>query len=101
MRIKFERSGGFAGLTITRDFDLDALPGETGKMLSKMIDDANFFNLPAKLASRGAGADQFNYAITVTSGIKEHTVSFNEGDMPDSLRPLIDELTQLARQQPK
>ena len=96
MRISFERSGGFAGIIIKRDFDLDDLPDEVEDSLKEMLKAAKFFDLPPLLSSHGVVPDSFSYVITVKSDKGEHTVAFSEGEISDSLRPLVDQLWQMA-----
>jgi|SwirhirootsSR3_FD_contig_31_14187330_length_981_multi_1_in_0_out_0_1 emfourin len=108
MKIRFERSGGFANIRLTADADTDASelifgaarvtrslsPDET-RNLEAMIKAADFFNLSA--ATRPTeGADRFQYALTVEAGGKKHTVQTSEASAPAALRPILDFLTKLA-----
>jgi len=96
MRITFERSGGFAGVIIKRDFDLDDLADDVKDALENLLDTADFFDLPAQLPSKGVMPDSFSYVISVRSNKGEHTVRFGEGEITDDLRPLVDRLWQMA-----
>ena len=97
MRIQFERSGGFAGMHITATFDTDSLPPEEGDRLREMVEAADFFNLPPTSATRTAGADQFQYKVTVEAEGRQHTVETGDATAPDTLSPLLRRLTVLAR----
>lgn len=97
MRITFERSGGFAGLTTTKVFDTDTLPGNEANQLRQLVDAADFFRLPANIASKGHQADRFQYELTVEDNGKQHGVSVSEQAVPGTLRPLIDWITAAAR----
>jgi hypothetical protein len=97
MQITFERSGGFAGMLIKKEFDLDDLPDDIEDTLKDMLKAANFFALPARLPSQGAMPDSFSYLITVRSDKGTHTVEFSDGAITDNLRPLVDELWKLAK----
>jgi hypothetical protein len=96
MQIDFERSGGFAGMTIQTSVDTDKLPSAESGELVQMITAANFFSLPARTNS-GLGADQFNYKITVQSQGMSRTVETTDSTMPPSLKRLVNKLMSLAR----
>lgn len=97
MRIQFERSGGFAGMLVQATVDTNSLPPPEAGNIVDLVEDANFFNLPAQISSSSPGADQFQYKLTVEEGDRCHTVETSEGAVPDSLRPLLRQLTLRAR----
>jgi len=98
MRITFERSGGFAGLTSTVELDTESLPPDEAHNVQKMVEDANFFNLPASILARSQGADRFQYVVTVEVEDKQHTVRMEDGAIPDAQRPLVNYLTKMAKE---
>jgi hypothetical protein len=91
-QITFERSGGFAGNEIDFDIKLDSLPENEARRLQKMIENADFFNVPTNI-EQSAAPDQFLYRLTVDNGTEYHTVRFTEATMPKTLLPLVRELT--------
>ncbi len=97
MRINFERSGGFANIQLTRTFDLDKLPKDQTSALQELLERANFMSLPEQLASSAPIPDQFHYKITVDTGAERHTVVTGDRSAPESLRPLLQKLTELSR----
>jgi len=98
MKIRFERSGGFAGMTTSIDVDVDSLPDADRQTLVTLVSDAGFFALPAKTVdSSSPGADRFNYRITIESDGRTHTVETTDGAAPPSLVPLLDWLSGAAR----
>lgn len=99
MKINFERSGGFAGLRTAATFDTESLPSEESRRLQEELERARFFDLPAKLDSPAGGADRFEYKITVEDKGRRHIVEFGEAAAPESLQPLIQRLSDLARSQ--
>jgi hypothetical protein len=99
MRIKFERTGGFAGMKIQAAFDVDELPPEQADPLKTLLDQAEFFSLPSQFSSRPGVADQFEYDISVEADGKEHRVRTSDGAAPEALRPVFENLTRLARAQ--
>jgi len=90
--ITFERSGGYAGNEIDFDVKLENLPENEAKRLQKMIENADFFNIPTNI-EQAATPDQFLYKITVDNGDEYHTVRCTDITMPKSLLPLVRELT--------
>lgn len=90
--ISFERSGGLIGKELHLKLDLDEIPESEAQFLQRLIDEADFFNIPKDLAMRST-PDEFLYTITVTEGDKEHTVRTTDTTMPTSLLPLVKELT--------
>jgi hypothetical protein len=95
-RIKFERTGGFAGMTIARDLKLDDLSDEQAHTLSELLDDMDFDELPEQMADR-SGADQFTYVITVETKKGEHTVVTGDSSAPEKMQELLQLLNRLAR----
>ena len=92
--ITFKRSGGFVGKGMRLQLTLDDLPGNDASMLLRLIEQAEFFNLPENLIVK-FNPDEYQYTITVDAGVICHTVRTNDTTMPASLRPLVDELSSL------
>ncbi|MGD2167120.1 MAG: hypothetical protein PVF63_03370 [Gammaproteobacteria bacterium] len=99
MKIRLERTGGFAGMTRTVEVDVDALSEDERTAVTALIQNADFFALPSEVTSTApAGADRFNYRITVESASGTHTVEATEASAPDSLAPLIEWVNRNAQQ---
>ena len=90
--ITFERSGGVIGNELHLDLNLDSLNEYDSQRLEKMVDDADFFNIPKDLAG-SSSVDEFQYTITIDDGISYHTVHATDTTMPRSLLLLVKELT--------
>jgi hypothetical protein len=71
--INFKRTGGLMGRELAMDFDLNSMPASE------------------------AGPDEYEYVITVIAGNSIHTVHVSDTSMPQSLRPFIDDLTEIAK----
>jgi len=97
-KIFFERTGGFMGRKISATFDLSQLPDDLAESLEELLDEAEFFELPADL-TRPPVPDSFTYNITVSTEAKQHSVRVSDTTAPDGLRPLLDELNRQARMQ--
>lgn len=100
-RIKFERSGGFTGMTIARDLKLDELSEEQAQRLSELLDQLDFRELPEQMTDVEDMPDQFTYVITVETKKWEHTVSTGDASAPEEMQELLQFLNRLARKQKK
>jgi hypothetical protein len=96
MRISYERSGGFMGRKVKFSVDLDELSNDQAETLKRLLEKADFFNLPENLIPRPV-PDEFTYIITVETATQSHRVRVSDTSMTDLLRPLLDELYLRAR----
>lgn len=95
MRIEFTRTGGFAGMRLTKSFDTDTMSADQASELSALVESAGFFDLPEEL--RSGGADQLHYKVSVADDGKTHTVDADERAVPPALAPLVQYLMAAAR----
>ncbi|HSL43136.1 MAG TPA: protealysin inhibitor emfourin [Anaerolineales bacterium] len=102
-RIKFERTGGFAGMRIARDLTLDELPEEQANRILDLLDDMDFEELPEQLMSGDESSmpDQFTYVITVETSRGQHTVVTGDVSAPEKMQELLQLLNRLARTRKK
>ena len=100
-RIKFERTGGFAGMTIARDLKMDDLSEEQVHRLSELLDDLDFEELPEQMLDTESMPDQFTYTITVETQRGEHTVVTGDASAPEKMQELLHLLNRLARKRKK
>ena len=100
-RIKFERTGGFAGMTIARDLKMDDLSEEQADTLLELLDDLDFEELPEQMTGKEAMPDQFTYRITVETRRGEHTVVTGDASAPEKMQELLQLLNRLARTKKK
>jgi hypothetical protein len=92
--INFKRTGG-SGKEMTIDFDLSSIPQSSADRLQNLLLESNFFEIPTVDDLR-VGPDEYAYTITVVAGNSLHTVHATDTSMPRSLRPFVEELTELA-----
>jgi hypothetical protein len=92
--ITFKRSGGFIGRGMKFELDLNQLPSNEARHITKLIEQSGFFNIPENLIEKFI-PDEYQYTITVDVGVLSHTVRTNDTTMPASLRPLVNELSVL------
>jgi hypothetical protein len=83
------------GREMAMDFDLGSLPGSVAQRLDGLLTASNFFDVPIVNDLRTA-PDEYQYDITVVAGNSIHTIHVTDTSMPESLRPLVEELTELA-----
>ena len=94
--INFTRTGGAMGKEITMDFDLNNMPASAVQRLNNLLTESNFFEIPL-VNSLVSEPDEYEYVISVVAGNAIHTVRATDTSMPKSLRPLIEDLTELAK----
>jgi len=94
--INFKRTGGSMGKELTMDFDLNNMPASEAQRLHNMLNESKFFEVPV-VNDLGASPDEYEYVITVVAGNSIHTVHVSDTSMPQSLRPLVEDLTEIAK----
>lgn len=95
--INFKRTGGAMGKEMTMDVDLNSLPASEAQRLHNMLNESRFFDIPIVDPILDS-PDEFEYTITVVAGNSIHTVRVSDTSMPPSLRPVVEELTELAKE---
>ena len=98
-RIKFERTGGFAGIRLAADFEITDLPEDQARSLLELLDNLDFENLPEQMLDSMPIADGFTYSITIETKKSTHTVNAGESSVTEKLEPLLALLNQIARKQ--
>ena len=96
-QIKYERTGGFAGMRLSADIEPDQLADEQIRPLLDLLDDMDFYELPEQLMGDSPMSDQFTYQITVKTSKWEHTVVTGDASAPDKLQELLKLLDRLAK----
>lgn len=96
-KINFKRTGGILGRVIDTDIDLNELPADESQELIQLITETNFFKIPQNLIHQ-AIPDEYEYTVTVEAGNTHHTVHASDATAPQSLRPLLEKLSALARE---
>ncbi|MFN6558855.1 MAG: protealysin inhibitor emfourin [Nostoc sp. ChiSLP01] len=97
MRISFERTGGFAGISKKTTVDTAELPANEAKTLLQLVEAGDLFRLPERITSPNPQSDRFQYKLTVEDNGKQHTVTVSEAALPGTLRPLIEWLQNIAQ----
>jgi hypothetical protein len=97
VRIRFERSGGLAGITVALSIDLDEIPKEMGSALREYLQSASPSEGEAGSPGPSFAADRFVYRITVEEQPRHRSVRIDEDRVPPGLQPLLDWLLARAR----
>ena len=97
MHISFERSGGFAGMTIILTVETASLSTDAAAQLCNLVAAADFFHLPAEIPTP-VQPDRFQYKVAIEENGQKHIVTVGEAGVPDTLRPLLEWLMEAARQ---
>jgi len=84
------------GKELTMDFDLNNMPASEAQRLHNMLNESKFFEVPV-INDLRASPDEYEYVITVVAGNSIHTVHVSDTSMPQSLRPLVEDLTEIAK----
>jgi hypothetical protein len=97
MKINFRKTGGILGRQIESNLDLNEMPEGESQEIQRLVLEANFFNIPQNLIEP-AQHDEYEYTITVESGNSQHTVHTSDTSAPETLKPLIEKLSSLAKE---
>jgi hypothetical protein len=95
LRIEFQRSGGFAGLTMGTEVDTSELPPEDAEVFERLV---------GSLERSGVGVspppgkpDRFQYELTVTRGKDSRRFQLAEQELTPEARELVSLLVERAR----
>lgn len=97
MRIDYQRTGGITGMVFEATIETNSLPEEENRQVEQLVEEANFFSLPAVLRADSPWPDQFHYRITIEEGGQTHTVETCDAATPLEVQPLVRKLNLLAR----
>jgi hypothetical protein len=97
--IQFERTGGFAGIRLAAEIEMDDLPEDQKREVIELLDKIDFDELSEKLSDKMAIPDGFVYSITVRSEAREYKVLAGESSLPGDMQPLIEKLEVLTKRQ--
>lgn len=98
-RIKFERTGGFAGIRLAADIEVNSLPDDQKKEILELLDEMDFEEIPEKLAGKMPVPDEFVYSVIVESKEREYKVLAGESALPGDMQPLLEILEGIAKRQ--
>jgi len=97
-KIHFERTGGFAGIRLAAEIEVNELPEEQKREILELLDEMDFDELPEKLIKKMPIPDEFVYSITVEADDGKYNVTGGESSMPQEMNPLLDILGRITKQ---
>ena len=95
-RIEFERSGGFAGVSLKTSVDSRAIQPDEAREFDELLDRIDVTTL-ADSSEAATQPDQFQYDLTIEHDGKREHLTVRERDIPKELRPLLDRLLERAK----
>ena len=98
-KIKFERTGGFAGIRLAAEIKMDDLPEDQKREIIELLDEVDFNEISEKFTDEKPIPDEFVYSITVNSREKEYQVVAGESALPNDLQPLLEILENITKRQ--
>lgn len=88
MKIRIERSGGFAGIPLFKEMDTKELPPSLAHIAEKIIETKKISSLPMKSHPKGC-ADHYTYKISIQDGTNLRVIECNQYDIKDDLKSLV------------
>jgi len=89
VKIKVERSGGFAAISISNEMDTKDLPSVLAATANNIMRIQKSSSLPKRSAPIGS-ADHYIYRISFQDGIKRRVVECNQYTIQDDMKSLIE-----------
>ena len=86
MIVRHERSGGFAGITITAEVASETLSAKEAKELKELVEKAFPLDQPKK--KKATMPDQFNYEFVIEDGDKLRTYVVTDESINNDMRAL-------------
>lgn len=88
MRIRIERTGGFAGIPISNEIDANDLPSGLLQTARKILQDKKTPSLSSKSSPKGS-ADHYTYKISMQDGTNRSVIECNQYNIEDDLKSLV------------
>ena len=95
MRIRVERSGGFAGLVRTAEVDTATLPEAHAREIEDRVRAIDFEGGARRSAEAEARPDAFQYDVTIDDGAKRQRVTLREPALPAGFSEVFRRLLEL------
>jgi hypothetical protein len=95
LRIDFQRTGGFAGLSMGTSVDVGELPPEEGSKLQQLVESLE--RSGADDSPPPGKPDRFQYEVTVTRGKESRRYCLAEQELSPEARELVKQLVERAR----
>jgi len=94
--VRLTRSGGFAGLSMVADVDLDQLPGHQASAVQAALDGVDFDRLRTARPGPAGRPDAYQYDLEVDDG-RRRSLTVHEPLSDPGLQQLVNVLLPMAR----
>jgi hypothetical protein len=98
MRVRFDQSGGYAGLIKGCEIDTTTLPPEKAKEIEQLVKQSGTLTSGNFLSDSSRDLQQ--YEITIEDGPVKTSAVFDDKTVPHSAKPLIGFLKKCAKPRP-
>jgi len=88
LKVKIERSGGFAGIISSSELITDKLPPSFEVTVRELLSPKKSLQ-SLNPGPRSGSADYLNYKITIQNGMKKRVLKCNELGMDSKLKSLV------------
>ena len=95
MKVRFDQSGGYAGLLRGCDLDTSTLPPDEARQLEQLVQ-ASAMPASGEFLSNSS-RDLHQYEITIEDGASIRTVILDDESLPATAKPLIGYLKKCAK----
>ena len=97
MRVRLERSGGFANIRRTFTADTKAMPPVQVEELRHLVEAVDLAHFPEEPTPRPGRPDRFYYRVTIEHERAERSITVAEDSAPETLQRLIDWVLRVAQ----
>ena len=94
MRVKFERSGGFANVPLRAEIDSSEMKPDRAQELKRLVEEARPFDQPS--TSKPNLPDDLHYQVTIEHEGQSKTINVSDAAAPDEMKSLLDFLGEEA-----
>lgn len=94
MRVKFERSGGFANIPLSAELDSAKMEPDRAEELKRLVEQARPFDQPS--TSKANVPDDLHYELTIEHGGQSKTINVSDSAASNELKSLLDFLGEEA-----
>ena len=98
MKIRIERSGGFAGIPLFNEMDTKELPSPLVHIAKKIIETKKISSVPLKSNPKGS-ADHYTYKISIQDGTNLRVIECNQYGIKDDLKSLVNYIERNSKKQ--
>jgi Emfourin len=97
MRVRLDRSGGFANIRRSFTADTKAMPQVQVEELRRLVEAVDLSHFPEEPTPRPGRPDRFYYRVTIEHEKAERSITVAEDSAPEALQRLIDWVLRLAQ----